>query len=171
MMTFMKHLCLLFASLVLILGCEAEDPELPPTNQLSAFAQNLLNAHNDWRAQVGVGKLEWDEELAQKAKDLLDAEACRIGDNEEELGQNGVYAFMGATGREVVRIWASVEPAYDYESDSCQLALDACNPYKQVVWATSKRLGCANVLCFDGTSNMWVCLYDPKGNVPGERPY
>lgn len=166
-----KYFLPLFSLILLLQGCEGEEPITLPPNELSVFAQNLVNTHNRWRAEVGVEDLEWDEELAEKAAELLDIDACRIRDNADDLGQTGLYAAMGVTGKDVVNTWASFGPAYNYAADSCELSPGACDPYKQIVWANSKKVGCANQLCFDGTSNMWVCLYDPKGNIEGERPY
>ena len=166
-----RYILLLLPYLLLLQSCEEEAPINLPPSELSVFAQNLVNTHNRWRAEVGVENLEWDEELAEKAAELLDIDACRIRDNADDLGQIGLYAAMGVTGKDVVNTWASFGPAYNYEADSCELSPGACDPYKQIVWANSKKVGCANQICFDGTSNMWLCHYDPKGNIEGERPY
>lgn len=44
----------------------------------------------------------------------------------------------------------------------------------QVIWSTSRRLGCWQEPCdVPGSTSgkIWVCHYDPIGNVPGQFPY
>ncbi|MEM6799835.1 MAG: CAP domain-containing protein [Bacteroidota bacterium] len=167
----MKYALLITLTCLLFSSCEDEADFTPPPGQLSIFARNFLNAHNQIRSQLGIENLEWDEELATKAANIFDLENCEIPLNTENLGQNAVFTVAMNTERQTVNIWANSGNAYDYEQDSCLLAIGACDSYKQLVWANTKKVGCARGLCFDGTSFLWLCLYDPKGNIEGERPY
>src|SRR5678810_404560 len=38
--------------------------------------------------------------------------------------------------------------------------------FTQLVWAGTQRLGCSSARC--GGGELWVCNYDPPGNVEGE---
>lgn len=72
----------------------------------------------------------------------------------------------------------------DYDSNTCSpgtcscisFQCNACGHYTQVVWRDSERLGCGVGDCTGG-GEIWVCNYDPPGNVipSGEtkpsRPY
>lgn len=159
-----------FAALfILELGCDSETPIVmqPPPDP------EILIAHNKWRSVVGVADLEWSEDLANKAMALLNGSTCELFINTEGLGQNGSHSFGGLNAEEVIDIWASNIQFYDYDSDSCTALIGNCESYKQIVWANSTSLGCASATCFNNSTNtkMWVCLYDPPGNIPGERPY
>jgi len=165
----MKYTLLVTAVLLCFFACEEEPGFTPPPGQLSIFARNMVNAHNEVRSQLGIENLEWDEELAEKADDVFDLENCEIPINMDDLGQNGLFAFGLNTERQTVNLWTNASAAYDYDKDTCLLA--SCDSYKQVVWANSKKIGCARATCLDGSTFLWVCLYDPKGNIEGERPY
>ncbi|MEL6251650.1 MAG: CAP domain-containing protein [Bacteroidota bacterium] len=167
----MKYTLLIIVGILLISACEDEPGFSPPPGQLSVFARNLVNAHNEIRTPLGIENLEWDEELAEKAEAVFDLENCEIPLNMEDLGQNSLFAFGLNTERQTVNLWANAGNAYNYDQDTCLLAAGSCDSYKQLVWANSKKLGCARGTCLDGSTFVWVCLYDPKGNIEGERPY
>lgn len=167
----MNYTLLIITGLILLFACEEEAGFTPPPGQLSIFAQNMVKAHNEIRSQLGIENLEWDEDLALKAEAIFDLENCEIPENMEDLGQNGLFAFGLNTERQSVNLWANSVNAYDYDQDTCLLGRGSCDSYKQLVWANSKKLGCARGTCLDGSTFLWVCLYDPKGNIEGERPY
>jgi hypothetical protein len=75
------------------------------------------------------------------------------------------------TAKEVVESWASEARWYDYESNTCRAPEDeSCGHYTQIVWADTTRAGCGMTVC-DGKGQIWVCDYEPAGNVIGRRPY
>ncbi|KAI3472447.1 hypothetical protein Pfo_029567 [Paulownia fortunei] len=45
-----------------------------------------------------------------------------------------------------------------------------CGHYTQIVWKTTRKIGCARVVCDSGDVFM-TCNYNPPGNYIGERPY
>jgi len=77
---------------------------------------------------------------------------------------------MGTTGfynpKDVVDSWGNEIENYNYEDNSCS---GVCGHYTQIVWATTKKVGCAKIKC-DG-NDIWVCNYDPPGNWVGQKPY
>ncbi len=152
---------------ILELGCDSDTPIVmqPPPDP------EILIAHNKWRSRIGVADLEWSEDLAKKAMALLDGSTCVWTDNTEGLGQNSsTINFAGAppTPESVIDVWALSFQDYIYEIDSCTLS--SCDFYKQIVWANSIALGCATATCILQGLVVWVCLYDPPGNIPGEKP-
>ena len=157
-----------FSLFILALGCGSDEPVIPkPPGD-----PQMLIAHNQYRALVGVAGLEWSEDLAAKAIALLEASTCMITNNSEGLGQNSMLAQESFSMEEITDVWASNLEFYDYENDSCTTLTGNCDSYKQIVWANSKTLGCAKASCFNTNGfAIWVCLYDPLGNIPGERPY
>ena len=172
----MRLAYIIFLIAFFILGCDSDEPQaIPPSPD-----PEILVAHNKWRSRVGVADLEWSEDLAKKAMALIDNNTCLWVNNTEGLGQNTtrITTLMGdpPTPQSVADSWASGFQHYIYDLDSCTFPLlggleqMACDSYKQVVWANSFFLGCASVRCFPDRVG-WVCLYDPPGNIPGEKPY
>ena len=66
----------------------------------------------------------------------------------------------------VVSTWRAEAQDYDYASNTCR---KVCGHYTQVVWASTKQLGCG--VARDSKREVWVCNYDPPGNWVGKRPY
>ncbi|CAI9104200.1 OLC1v1002829C1 [Oldenlandia corymbosa var. corymbosa] len=143
-----------------------------------SFAQNApqdyLDAHNAARAQVGVGAINWDDNLAAYAQNYADQaqaeDTCdTLVHSQGPYGENLAGGTGDFTGRQAVELWVQEGGDYDYESNSC--APDkVCGHYTQVVWQNSVNVGCARVVCANGWAYV-ICSYDPPGNVIGERPY
>jgi pathogenesis-related protein 1 len=69
---------------------------------------------------------------------------------------------------EVVNLWVGEGRSYNRAANRCAPGA-VCGHYTQVVWRSTRRLGCAVAHCAD--SEIWVCNYDPPGNYVGHRPY
>jgi hypothetical protein len=82
-------------------------------------------------------------------------------------GEN-LYMIEGrlAHGSEVVRQWAAESSNFDWRSNVCR---GRCGHYTQIVWRDTQRVGCA--VATSGLRQVWVCEYNPPGNIVGERPY
>lgn len=157
---------------------------LSPTLQ-----QEILQRHNHWRQSLGVPALVWSPQVAafaQQWANELAGQNCalehrpRSGPFAQRYGENlfAASAVMWSDGRtevqavapsQVVDSWDSEKADYDYNANACA-AGKVCGHYTQVVWASSRTLGCAMKLCPD-ESQVWVCNYDAPGNVVGEKPY
>jgi pathogenesis-related protein 1 len=136
----------------------------------SCAAQEILAAHNAARAKQNVPPLEWSEKLAQYAQEWADkllAGGKFTHRPDHTYGENLFESQGGnAPPSEVVAVWTAEARDYDYASNKCR---KVCGHYTQVMWATSKRLGCA--VARDARREVWVCNYDPPGNWIGQRPY
>jgi len=136
----------------------------------SRFEREIVAAHNEIRAQVGVPPLTWSgrlEEVAEDwAKTLLSRREFSHRPN-GKLGEN-LFTITGArsSSAEVIRVWANESRDYDYKSNRCR---DVCGHYTQIVWRDTKKVGCA--VARDNRREIWVCNYDPPGNWVGHRPY
>ncbi len=141
----------------------------------------ITAAHNAARATEGVAPLTWDPALAAVAqkwadacvdneppKGLIDHNDGRSDDYPGYVGEN-IYGSSGqASGADAVNSWMSEKQYYDYASDSCS---GVCGHYTQVMWADSKKLGCAVSNCSGQKfGNGIVCNYSPGGNSGG-RPF
>jgi pathogenesis-related protein 1 len=132
--------------------------------------REMPKAHNRIRQSHGVEPLAWSESLSQYAKewaDRLAAEGRLYHHPNPRYGEN-LYLISGgdASADEVVGSWASEEKDYDYKSNSCR---SRCGHYTQIVWRDSKEVGCG--VGQSGKIQVWVCEYNPPGNVIGEPPY
>lgn len=112
----------------------------------------------------------WSDELAYYAQQWANELIANGGfapRRDHRYGEN-LFEISGAwaTPRQVVEAWASEARNYDYKSNGCT---STCGHFKQLVWRDTKLVGCG--VARDRRREVWVCNYDPLGNITGERPY
>ena len=135
-----------------------------------SLSQTILQTHNAVRAQVGVAPLIWSSQLAGFAQDWANHLAAthsfahRPGNR---YGEN-LYMISGALASpsDVVAAWAAEARGYNRGTNTCA---NVCGHYTQIVWRGTHAVGCA--VASNGYQQVWVCEYDPPGNVVGYRPY
>jgi hypothetical protein len=138
----------------------------------------MTAAHNAIRCGLArpngdaVAPLSWSRALAAEAQRYADAIAkndCNLQHSTTELGEN-LFAGSGKnTVSEVVAKWAAEKRCFRYQTcPGCCTC--TCGHYSQIVWGQTERLGCGVASCSDG-SEVWVCNYDPAGNIMGETPW
>lgn len=184
-------------TLVALFACGPENPDRERADAAVVFGpleEEFLAAHNVVRAAVGVGlpPMTWSAEIAEFAQAWADELKARTGNCDvrtlatphrpssgpfaQRYGENISWnAGSVRAPANVVDGWASEAAHYSYASNSCD-AGETCGHYTQVVWRDSLRLGCGLVRCDGagvpfGTSQIWVCNYEPPGNVTSQRPY
>lgn len=151
-------------------GTSAEGAAVPSGGQgLAPPMQQALQAHNLARAEHCAPLLEWSPALASAAAawaDTLVARGCQFEHSQSPYGEN---LFMGTAGRsspsDVVTAWVSERSQYDFRNGGFSMQT---GHFTQVVWASTRRLGCAVRTC--GEMDLWVCNYDSPGNVQGGYP-
>jgi pathogenesis-related protein 1 len=136
-----------------------------------AHLSGLVASHNRVRAEVRVAPLLWSSEVAAAAQrwaDRLAASGCRLQHNPRTPhGENLFWTSVPVDTSRVVAAWAAEKKNYRYATNTCPGGV--CGHYTQVVWARSTKLGCGVATC--GSAQVWVCNYDPPGNVIGQKPY
>jgi pathogenesis-related protein 1 len=149
--------------------------------------QEVVAAHNKWRAEVGVGKLSYSPDLARSAQKWADnlkkSNQCHMRHSKPEgkYGENIYWAsaIVWSSGRrELQKIpsskpvdsWGSERQDYDYATNSCKPG-KMCGHYTQMVWKSTTKVGCAIAVCEDTQDQVWVCQYQPAGNWVGSKPY
>ncbi len=157
----------------------------PPTSTTpSVSAEKMLRAHNSVRSAHGVSPLTWSASLAKSAQtwsDQLKTESCKMRhDYDSSYGENIFWKSLsgGDTNTQIssdadaVAWWAAEEKYYSYETNECKPG-SVCGHYTQLVWAETTEVGCGVSSCLSGStrSDIWVCRYNPPGNVIGESPY
>ncbi|KAH6791312.1 hypothetical protein C2S51_006318 [Perilla frutescens var. frutescens] len=169
--------CFAFTAL-LLLTCECSAQAPPPAAPAPApnASQEYLAAHNQARAEVGVGPLRWSEALAKSASLTArlqrDKQNCSFANlSNSRYGGNQLWAGgFAVTPRVAVETWVAEKKFYNYADNSCA-ADRRCGVYTQVVWKKTTDVGCAQAACSHDRSTLTICFYDPPGNVVGEKPY
>ena len=164
----MINISLLLLSVTSLISCGGDgDTSLQTLDQ--ATINQLVARHNVYRSEVGVDNISWSDELAKSAQQWANklARNCDFKHSSSGYGENLWMGTSGAfTPNDVVDDWGAEKENYTYSNNSCS---DVCGHYTQIVWSTTKFVGCAKVTC-DG-ADIWVCQYDPPGNYVGEKPY
>ena len=138
--------------------------------RLPPIAQEMLAAHNSVRAHHGLSPLAWSGELATYAQKWANAliASGKFAHHEDSAYGENLFEISGAaaTAYDVVSAWAAEGRNYNYRNNTCS---DRCGHYTQLVWRDTKKVGCG--LARNRRREVWVCDYDPPGNIVGERPY
>lgn len=154
------------------------------TNQVS----EIVDHHNILRALEGADNMQrmrWSDFLASLA--VTWAARCNFSHGQPPLGDNPPYTVIGqnlyaGTAGSGVNLTAGIQAWYnekaDYNYDTTQCAdKKVCGHYTQVVWSSSREVGCGLHLCSKVASTMLsnayylVCNYGPAGNFQGQKPY
>ncbi len=141
-------------------------------SQLSGSeVEELVEAHNRWRARYGVDPLRWSDELAAVAQDWAERlawEGMRMRHRSPNQYGENIYWCAGkhATPDEVVDAWGSEVEFYDPELNNWW---PKAGHWSQVVWSSTTHVG--GGVARVGGQEMWVCNYAPRGNWTGERPF
>lgn len=173
-----------FASFAFVVGCPAAPGTLPDgidsPEELAAFQQELLDTHNDVRANAqptpdpALPTMSWSESAASLAQDW--ANRCVFEHRQpNELGENlALFSQLDVPPKDVVDLWAAEDADFDYANNDCA-AGKQCGHYTQIVWRDSTSVGCGVANCDNvegfGPGALWVCNYDPPGNFVGQQPY
>ncbi|GFS36094.1 CAP (Cysteine-rich secretory proteins, Antigen 5, and Pathogenesis-related 1 protein) superfamily protein [Actinidia rufa] len=146
--------------------------QTPYANYVSQF----LASQNVARLVQQVPSLVWDEKLASYAKWYANQRQwdCDLRHSNGPYGEN---IFWGSgkdwTPAQAAIAWVGERRWYNNWSNSCADGQE-CGHYTQIVWRTTRRIGCARVVCAGwdrGRGVFMTCNYDPPGNYIGERSY
>jgi pathogenesis-related protein 1 len=155
------------------------------TDLTAAKQTEMVGAHNRWRAEVKVPPLTWSATLADTAQAYADrlkaTRGCHpVHNGAEGLGENlywasalryfdGTTKVQTVTPTQVADAWGSEKAYYNDKTNTCASG-KACGHYTQMVWESTKKVGCGKTVCSD-ESQVWVCNYKPAGNIVGRKPY
>ena len=148
----------------------------------------FVTAHNTWRADIGVTeKISYSTALSVSAQvwadNLKQANHCQMRHSKPD-GKYGENLYWGSamnwsdgrkelqkvTPQQVVDAWGSEKADYNYKNNSCAPG-KMCGHYTQMVWRSTTTVGCAMAVCEDTKQQVWVCQYQPAGNIIGDKPY
>lgn len=154
---------------------DAQEAAAPSTAEIS----QILKAHNDARraAAADMPALKWSAAAATSAQQWATtlAKSCTLKHKTpNKYGENLFYANGGVQLRPAtaaITSWLSEKAYYDYAKNKCSSTNPGCTHYTAIVWRKTTHVGCGKATC--RTATIWVCHYDPKGNVNTQttRPY
>jgi len=157
-------------------------------SELVIDTNEILQSHNELRSIYKSPPLIYSKKLEKSAKKWakkLQADGCHMVHSHGEVGNYGENLFwaspfttietssQGTTKRtskaqlilptQVSKAWHDEVQWYNYKDGSCKKG-EMCGHFTQLVWDTTKEIGCAASLC-DDLSQVWVCEYYPAGNI------
>ncbi|MEO8277952.1 MAG: CAP domain-containing protein [Thermoanaerobaculia bacterium] len=169
------------------LGCSngvptpRERTPIPPTEPPPLAG--ITSLHNAIRTAAGLLPLVWDPQLAATAQSwadrcvdddrprgVLDHNAERSAGHPWYVGENIYAGTAPVSATAALRSWAAEETNYDRSRNRCERG-ETCGHYTQLVWAATRKLGCALASCPRLKFRfVLVCDYGPGGNTGG-APY
>jgi len=123
--------------------------------------QIVLFTHNQFRVRHHAPKLIWDDELATYAKHHADN--CIFKHSSSPYGENLAAGYSSV--RQAINAWYQERENYSYAKPGFHYGT---GHFTQLIWKSSKKIGCAYVACNgkNGTpGNYLVCEYSPAGNI------
>ena len=166
---------------------------VPPPTGVTPEQLAIFNAHNMFRDEHCVPRLQWSAELATNAQTWAsgchkDANGAFCHQNVcgtptsfgENLGfgfreSNGQPILPGLSPEDAVQNWYCEIQNYNFDNPvfvpgfSPQACIPPVNAhFTQVVWKETTEVGCAPATCSTeaGQGTLWVCEYSPAGNNP-----
>jgi Cysteine-rich secretory protein family/LysM domain len=150
---------------------------LPITPGPGGQVQEILDAHNNYRAEVGVPPLQWSDSLAASAQQWANYLAST--GQFKHSGTNGVGENLAQgsppgswTVTQLVDIWGAEKQYFTegiFPNVSSTGNWEDVGHYTQMVWRNTTQVGCGVAT---GNGNIvLVGQYTPPGNVNGESVY
>ena len=148
-------------------------------------AQQMVNYHNQKRAEVGNGNVSWSTQIAQYAQQRADQIArtkqlAHLPQGQNPYGEN--LASGGSTGGGVV--YTVINACDGWYSEKAKMPRNArtmtfdlfnkgVGHYTQMVWKGSTQIGAGISQYQQGafTMTVVVCGYNPPGNVINQAIY
>jgi pathogenesis-related protein 1 len=160
-------------SLLLLLSLTIVQPAKISSNKPTIDTTVFIAQHNFYRAKVGSPTIHWNDSLAAYAQAWADklAQTCDMQHSDGPYGENIYWSSAPKNEKAVVDRWASEEKYFNHNNPIYIRGKSSkSGHYSQVIWAKSTELGAGVANCKNG-GQIWVCVYNPPGNMIGEKAY
>ncbi|KAG0203495.1 hypothetical protein BGX28_004248 [Mortierella sp. GBA30] len=129
-----------------------------PSAKLTAEQQLILNTHNKYRAKHQAPPLTWNNNAANFGNKWI--QQCQFKHSGGPHGENlaAGYKDFGAA----IDAWYNEVKFYDYNRPGFTMKT---GHFTQVVWKGTKSVGCAKKFCPGSNWYIYICEYDPPGNI------
>ncbi|MED6191576.1 Cuticle-degrading protease [Stylosanthes scabra] len=174
------HFIWCFATITIFLLVATQATTLPDQQQQQltqyrqrSLASQFLVPQNAARYALRLRPLKWSAKLTRYAQWYANQRRndCALQHSNGPYGENIFWGSgTGWSPAQAVQAWVSERQYYNYGKNSCANG-QMCGHYTQVVWSSTRKVGCAVVTCNGGKGQFMTCNYDPPGNYYGERPY
>jgi hypothetical protein len=139
--------------------------------------QEMLDANNALRAELGLSPFVWSRHLSHAArlwaKHLAVDVHSLVHSHTDGMGENlAMWSSGYKTPAGLVGLWADEKAFFlhaQFPSVSKTGNWLAVAHYSQIVWRNTTKVGCG--IATDDKSDYLVCEYSPQGNVIGEPVY
>jgi len=130
----------------------------------------LLKEHNSRRKIMGAKNFFWSDTLEMFANDIAENIAKKPFSYEIDnyYGCNIYRCSNKPNAKEIVNFWAT-EQRYYLGGAVSESGLQVYSHYTQIIWKQTVSVGCA-ISQTEGGTFIVVCLYNPKGNILGQKP-
>jgi hypothetical protein len=141
-----------------------------------SFSQQILEAHNTYRASVGVPPLVWSDELVYAAQVWANSLSSDLQfAHDPSVRNQGENLWMGTAGAftltQMVDDWGRERRYFKsgtFPDVSTTANWSDVGHYTQMVWKNTTSVGCFGRTGSDGYYRL-VCRYSPAGNIIGQR--
>lgn len=143
-------------------------------------ATAMVQYHNQVRAEVGVGPVQWSPQIAQFAQQWADELAINgkfehRPRNQQNYGENlAAGSAQNYSPLEGARQWYEEKKLFRAPNGVFTAALMPAGHYTQMVWRGSTEIGAGRAVIRKGNMAGWtviVCNYNPPGNRIGAKVY
>ncbi|MDX2215638.1 MAG: CAP domain-containing protein [Oculatellaceae cyanobacterium bins.114] len=145
----------------------------PSELSIGGMAQEILNAHNAYRSQVGVPPLQWSDSLAASAQQWANQLAATGTFEHSGAGENLAQGSAGGFSvTQLVDMWGSEKQYFVYgtfPNISSSGNWSDVGHYTQLIWRNTTEVGCG--LASGNGNDVLVCHYNPAGNVEGQAVF
>lgn len=136
----------------------------------------ILNAHNQYRAEVGVPPLTWSDTLANHAQEWADYLASSGEFKHSQGTGEGENLWMGSSGNfsytQMIETFGNEKQYFIgglFPDVSSTGDWQDVGHYTQVVWRDTTEVGCA--IASANGNDILVCRYSPPGNFEGQPAF
>lgn len=151
-------------------------PEDKADGSSEAFRDQILQLHNQLRAQYNATDLKWDQALGDSAAAWVDQ--CNFDASNTPYTSENIAAGQGSNLLPYLfQQWAQEKDVYDMNHPGLTgFNGGVTGHFTQIVWKGSTSLGCAWKACpagkiqpgWTGTATYLACQFSPPGNyAPG----